>query len=174
MKRCSSTNSDSSVEPMETSSSNKTGASEVNVSAIAKSNESDNVDSDEAAEDSHNDVIRRNNVRKMMDDILKRFLPGSTHLNNNNNNNVKIESAPSPPSNQTSSQQLNQSGNNNSSESVKYVCPICDVISTTPHEFSVHIRGHNNDSSDDNQSYTCRICSKVSYLFFFLFTRDEF
>lgn len=56
-----------------------------------------------------------------------------------------------------------QSGNcnNNNNNDIKYVCPVCDKISTTQHEFTAHIRNHNNISSDDLQSFTCCICSKV-------------
>lgn len=46
-------------------------------------------------------------------------------------------------------------------EDMKYVCPICDVVSATPHEFTNHIRCHNY-SSGDTENFTCRICSKVS------------
>lgn len=42
----------------------------------------------------------------------------------------------------------------------QYKCPICGVISITQHDFTEHIRGHNN--SDGSQNYTCQICFKVS------------
>lgn len=190
MERPASANSDSSLEPMETSSSNKT---EVNSSiAVKTSNDSDNIESDDnVAEESyqirkkHEINNRRKNVRLCVDDILKRFLPSS---NSNNSVKSKISNNSYQNKNESSNynnnhrhenehdlnetndeERLNVSGNNNtgvnkgdSEKSMKYVCPICDVISTTPHEFTAHIRGHNNDSSDDNQNYTCRICSKVS------------
>lgn len=204
VERPASVNSDSSMEPMETSSSNKTGISEANSSiAVKTSNESDNIESDDNIEESYkkrkkhetNYSFKRKNVRLCVDDILKRFLPGSNNsksttikkniyndhnktesqnnsFNNNKNNNHEEKQA-------EKDERLYSSGNNNTTENatteenkansdaktVKYVCPICDVISTTPHEFTAHIRGHNNDSSDDNQNYTCRICSKASFFF---------
>ncbi|XP_037936796.1 ras-responsive element-binding protein 1 [Teleopsis dalmanni] len=45
-------------------------------------------------------------------------------------------------------------------EDVKYICPICEVVSATPHEFTNHIRCHNY-ASGDTENFTCRICSKV-------------
>lgn len=209
VERPASVNSDSSLEPMETSSSNKTGISEANSSiAVKTSNESDNIESDDNNEESYqirkkheiNNSLRRKNVRLCVDDILKRFLPSSNSTNNTNKNvtmkksnnsyhnkNESSNTAASPNSNNNNinhhhdeedlmedgDERLNSSGNNNTGatmgskansdmKTMKYVCPICDVISTTPHEFTAHIRGHNNDSSDDNQNYTCRICSKVS------------
>lgn len=56
-------------------------------------------------------------------------------------------------------------GNNSSAESapgedMKYVCPICDVVSATPHQFTNHIRCHNY-TSGNTENFTCRICSKV-------------
>lgn len=201
-QRPASANSDSSLEPMETSSSNKTGISEANSSiAVKTTNDSDNIESDDNTEESSyqirkkheiNNSLRRKNVRLCVDDILKRFLPSSNSTNNSvtmkksnsyHNKNESSNNATSSPNHNNNhhveeedmmedEQRLNSSGNNNTNKSsdmkiVKYVCPICDVISTTPHEFTAHIRGHNNDSSDDNQNYTCRICSKVSLLSWF-------
>ncbi|XP_055844594.1 ras-responsive element-binding protein 1 [Episyrphus balteatus] len=45
-------------------------------------------------------------------------------------------------------------------DDMKYLCPICEVVSATPHEFTNHIRCHNY-SSGDTENFTCRICSKV-------------
>ncbi|XP_061393482.1 zinc finger protein 236-like, partial [Musca vetustissima] len=42
----------------------------------------------------------------------------------------------------------------------EYVCPICDVVSATPHQFTNHIRCHNY-TSGNTENFTCRICSKV-------------
>lgn len=41
----------------------------------------------------------------------------------------------------------------------KYLCPICETMLTSQHEFTLHIRSHNNNSDDDG--FTCRICFKV-------------
>ncbi|GLV36480.1 pebbled [Carabus blaptoides fortunei] len=46
----------------------------------------------------------------------------------------------------------------------KYFCPICEIALTSQHEFTLHIRSHNNDIeivTDNNKGFTCRICSKV-------------
>lgn len=167
-----SVNSDSSIEPMETSSSNKTGISEANSSlAVKTSNDSDNVDSDENEEYQNNyeNSIRRKNVRLMVDTLLKRFIPNS-NKNNMKNKCMTDSSAPNDKNSDSDQiddgQSLNLSGNNNTNNctdnSMKYVCPICDVISHTPHEFTAHIRGHNTE--ENNQHFTCRICSKVRTL----------
>lgn len=41
----------------------------------------------------------------------------------------------------------------------KYLCPICETMLTSQHEFTLHIRSHNNNSEEDG--FTCRICFKV-------------
>lgn len=45
----------------------------------------------------------------------------------------------------------------------KYYCPICETMLTSQHEFTLHIRSHNNDSESQCQEkgFVCRICSKV-------------
>ncbi|KAJ8935424.1 hypothetical protein NQ314_012844 [Rhamnusium bicolor] len=50
-----------------------------------------------------------------------------------------------------------------SSPERKYVCPICDRMLTSQHEFTLHIRSHNNENEvqDTEKGYTCRICMKV-------------
>ncbi|CAH1163646.1 unnamed protein product [Phaedon cochleariae] len=50
-----------------------------------------------------------------------------------------------------------------SSPGRKYLCPICEKMLTSQHEFTLHIRSHNNESEvqDVEKGYTCRICSKV-------------
>ncbi|KAJ8949254.1 hypothetical protein NQ318_022767 [Aromia moschata] len=41
--------------------------------------------------------------------------------------------------------------------------PICDKMLTSQHEFTLHIRSHNNENEvqDTEKGYTCRICLKV-------------
>lgn len=50
-----------------------------------------------------------------------------------------------------------------SSPERKYVCPICDKMLTSQHNFTLHIRSHNNESEDqiNEKGFTCRICHKV-------------
>lgn len=50
-----------------------------------------------------------------------------------------------------------------SSPERKYLCPICDRMMTSQHDFTLHIRSHNNENEihDNDKGYTCRICSKV-------------
>lgn len=50
--------------------------------------------------------------------------------------------------------------NENGSMLKTYNCPICDAVSMTQHEYTEHIRSHNN--ADDTQNFTCKICFKVS------------
>ncbi|XP_050509670.1 zinc finger E-box-binding homeobox 1 [Diabrotica virgifera virgifera] len=50
-----------------------------------------------------------------------------------------------------------------SSPERKYFCPICEKMLTSQHQFTLHIRSHNNENEvqDIEKGYTCRICSKV-------------
>lgn len=50
-----------------------------------------------------------------------------------------------------------------SSPDRKYLCPICETMLTSQHEFTIHIRSHNNETEvqDTDKGFTCRICSKV-------------
>lgn len=50
-----------------------------------------------------------------------------------------------------------------SSPERKYFCPICSEMLTSQHEFTLHIRSHNNENEiqDSEKGYVCRICSKV-------------
>lgn len=52
-----------------------------------------------------------------------------------------------------------------SSPDRKYFCPICKMVLTSQHDFTLHIRSHNNDNGEDHQDvdkgFTCRICKKV-------------
>ncbi|XP_060531609.1 ras-responsive element-binding protein 1-like [Cylas formicarius] len=47
-----------------------------------------------------------------------------------------------------------------SSPERKYVCPICDTILASQHDFTLHIRSHNNES-EEQKSFSCKICRKV-------------
>ncbi|XP_069676084.1 ras-responsive element-binding protein 1-like [Periplaneta americana] len=48
---------------------------------------------------------------------------------------------------------------------MKYLCPICNAALSTQHDFTLHIRSHNNDSADEAvaclKTFTCKICSKA-------------
>ncbi|KAJ9598993.1 hypothetical protein L9F63_010587, partial [Diploptera punctata] len=45
---------------------------------------------------------------------------------------------------------------------MKYVCPICDTVLSSQHDFTLHIRSHNNLSPEAcMKSFTCKICCKV-------------
>lgn len=77
--------------------------------------------------------------------------PTNNNNTNKNNNNSK------------GSQRIDSSENSDANGNVtssQYICPICNVCSATQHEFTEHIRGHNN--SDGSHNYTCQICFKVS------------
>lgn len=46
----------------------------------------------------------------------------------------------------------------------KYVCPICEKMLTSQHDFTLHIRSHNNEVTelqDNEKGFVCRICNKV-------------
>ncbi|KAF5298851.1 hypothetical protein FQA39_LY11663 [Lamprigera yunnana] len=55
------------------------------------------------------------------------------------------------------------SRSNNSTPDRKYVCPICEIMLTSQHEFTIHIRSHNNETEvqESEKGFTCRICYKV-------------
>lgn len=48
---------------------------------------------------------------------------------------------------------------------MKYLCPICDTVLSSQHDFTLHIRSHNNDGEnlavDCLKTFTCKICHKV-------------
>lgn len=46
------------------------------------------------------------------------------------------------------------------SNDTKYFCPICDITLVSQHEFTLHIRSHNDNDITD-KGFICRICSKV-------------
>jgi hypothetical protein len=179
MERRTSTNSESSIEPADVTSSNKT-SSDINSSlAIKTSQESDNenVESDENEDylnnntcksnksessgvsqktSGHKDsVVRRDNLRQLMDKMLQKKMSATTRHNNNHSSEENLNSS--------SHDANNESDQTTKDDTTKYICPICEAVSTTQHDFTNHIRNHNNtrDSSDDSSSFTCRICSKV-------------
>lgn len=66
--------------------------------------------------------------------------------------------------NRTQSENETDNRSDCSSPDRKFLCPICDRMLTSQHEFTLHIRSHNNDAEapqDPEKGYTCRICSKV-------------
>lgn len=80
--------------------------------------------------------------------------------NGNNGSKSNSSSAASTPPHQQSNGG-NSSADSAPGEDMKYVCPICEVVSATPHQFTNHIRCHNY-TSGNTENFTCRICSKVS------------
>lgn len=181
MERRTSTASDSSVEPAEVSSSNKTLSSEANSSlALKTSHDSDNIESDENEDYLNNNtcksrkigsnepssdkknlsqdkevIVRRDNLRQLMDKMLQKKMATK---NNNSSSEENLNGGHEAAENCN-----NENEASKVSEDTKYVCPICETVSSTQHDFTNHIRNHNNirDSSDDGTSFTCRICSKV-------------
>ncbi|XP_055371231.1 uncharacterized protein LOC129605474 [Condylostylus longicornis] len=79
---------------------------------------------------------------------------------NDNNNCNDINNSYGNGRNNNGNERNSNNNNSNTTEDIKYVCPICEVVSATPHEFTNHIRSHNY-SSGDTENFTCRICSKV-------------
>ncbi|CRK87337.1 CLUMA_CG001139, isoform A [Clunio marinus] len=185
MERRVSTNSESSVEPTDVSTSNKTLSSDANSSlALKTSHESDNIESDENEDylnnntcksnkndnDTSNDkanelknftrsqdkeaIDRRDNLQQLMDKMLQKKIRSAAKTNFSSDENLNFNHEGS---------ESNENDVTKNSDDTKYVCPICDTVSTTQHDFTNHIRNHNNmrDSSDDGSSFTCRICSKV-------------
>ncbi|KAH8419867.1 hypothetical protein KR009_003458 [Drosophila setifemur] len=108
----------------------------------------------------------------------------SSSANNNNNNNSSTNNNSAAAAQSASSSGSSSAGSGSGSgsggsspqgglclssgesgigageEHMKYLCPICEVVSATPHEFTNHIRCHNY-ANGDTENFTCRICSKV-------------
>lgn len=139
----------------------------------------DNANSEQDEANKHGHIVRRENLRQLENNVMSmrkklRYSSNSERMPNNNNNNK---------SNSKVSQRIEARESNDSNGNVKsaqYSCPICGVCSPTQHEFTEHIRGHNN--ADGSHNYTCQICFKVNFnvttfvvrtfdQFVFLFTR---
>lgn len=160
-------------------------ASAANLPASNTENDGDDDDDDEhqyrSKEFKHQNFVRRENLRQLeanMMSMRKKYRlsipPGKNNNNINNNGQYDIEkfhplvgrfpasvmAAVESPELHHGIIDANENGNGNKAE-VKYSCPICDTVSTTQHEFTEHIRSHNN--ADDTQNFTCKICFKVIY-----------
>ncbi|KAF5298720.1 hypothetical protein FQR65_LT09589 [Abscondita terminalis] len=66
------------------------------------------------------------------------------------------------PSNRSENEDTDNRSNSSSPDR-KYLCPICEIMLTSQHEFTVHIRSHNNETEvqESEKGFTCRICFKV-------------
>ncbi|XP_055551332.1 uncharacterized protein LOC129733830 isoform X2 [Wyeomyia smithii] len=182
-----SAHSDSSQEPMDISSSNRTASStDTNNSSLNNNNnssrllsktaasvsaDSDNVDSDEDQRRSMQHLFqarhnaRSENLHQVMDNMLRR------KFHSLNNNNYSGKHLPASVGTTLLQQHLAAAANDNNlteMEGKKYVCPICDIVSVTKHDFTEHIRSHNNSKSSSGDrdngeggQFVCKICSKV-------------
>ncbi|KAJ6638186.1 Ras-responsive element-binding protein 1 [Pseudolycoriella hygida] len=160
-ERRSSTNSDSSIEPMDISA--KTVSTDANSSLTVKSsdqNDSDNVNSDREENDYRQNIVCRNSY---FDNYLYRNQ--LRHSIPNNNNVKRFHKMDGSPTRLNTSESFSDTNDNmhsspeSTSTNNRYACPICGVVSDTQHDFTEHIRGHN--SMDDAQNFTCQICHKV-------------
>lgn len=168
-ERRSSTNSESSIEPMDISA--KTVSTDANSSMTVKSsdqNDSDNINSDHEDGDLRQNIVLRGNLRHIEDSVFRNHYRLNLPNKNNNNHFHKTDKSPlrgtnisesfSDANDNMHSSPESMSTNNRNNDS-RYACPICGVMSDTQHEFTEHIRGHN--SMDDAQNFTCQICHKV-------------
>lgn len=171
-ERRSSTNSDSSIEPMDISA--KTVSTDANSSLTIKSsdqNDSDNINSDREESDYRQDMVFRGNLRRLEDSMFRNHYRLSLPNRNNNNHFYKMDGSPTRNNRSESFSDTNdnmhsspESTSTNNRNDNRYACPLCPVVSDTQHDFSEHIRGHN--SIDDAQNFTCKICHKVSQVQF--------
>lgn len=95
-------------------------------------------------------VVRRENLRHLDNSMIMRKkgrYANNYRMNAMNKNNGNAYDK--------------DNGDSGAIDNSKYCCPICGVNSPTQHEFTEHIRGHNN--ADGNQNFTCRICFKVNF-----------
>lgn len=163
-------------------------ASVANLPANNTENDGDDDDDEEhqyrSSEYKHQNFVRRENLRQLeanMMSMRKKFRPSNPPGKNNNsiNNNGQYDFEKFHPlvsrfqasimaggtlvENPELNTGLVDANENttitNGKGEVKYSCPICDTVSTTQHEFTEHIRSHNN--ADDTQNFTCKICFKV-------------
>lgn len=164
-------------------------ASNANLPANNTENDGDDDDDEEhqyrSNEYKHQNFVRRENLRQLeanMMSMRKKFrlsMPPTKNNNNINNNGQyefekfhplvsRIQASILAGVTPVESSELqtglvdtneNTTLTNGSKGEVKYSCPICDTVSTTQHEFTEHIRSHNN--ADDTQNFTCKICFKV-------------
>lgn len=108
-------------------------------------------------------VVRRENLRQLENSIMvmrkKNRYSNNFRMaalnNKNNSNNTQYT---------TYDKDNGETAASNDNSKSQYCCPICGVNSPTQHEFTEHIRGHNN--ADGNQNFTCRICFKVNEVIF--------
>lgn len=165
MERRTSTNSESSIEPMDIST--KTASTDANSSSVLKSSDhmdSDNFESDRDETEYNDSFLRRENLRQLETNMMimrKKFRFSMPNKNNNNNlqyNYDKMDGINRIHADSNDNVNLNSDPADR--QGVKYSCPICEKISLTQHEFTEHIRSHNN--TDDSQNFTCQICFKVS------------
>lgn len=102
-------------------------------------------------------VVRRENLRQLDNGIM------SMRKKSRYSNNYRMTSISKNNGNTMHDKDNNETGATLDNAKSQYCCPICGVNSPTQHEFTEHIRGHNN--ADGNQNFTCRICLKVSIVF---------
>lgn len=143
-------------------------------------NDADVEENEAANNESSNAIVRRENLRQLDNSMISlrksfRFAANSnervSNNNNNNNNNNNSKNANnnnckpnnhSKRSQRIGSNENNSDGSNDNGKTTQYSCPICGVCSATQHDFTEHIRGHNN--SDGSHNYTCQICFKVNQM----------
>lgn len=196
MERRLSSNSESSIEPMEVSG--KTASTDEIHTSITATRDTDHIESEEAFESDeraendfddhdeadadadvdeddengnseynetnlhHGHIVRRENLRQLENNMRKKFRFASNNERMPNNNNTNKNNNNSKVSQRIDSNENSADANGNVTTS-QYSCPICGVCSATQHEFTEHIRGHNN--SDGSHNYTCQICFKVRILY---------
>ncbi|XP_046801391.1 zinc finger protein 236 [Lucilia cuprina] len=103
--------------------------------------------------------VDTSNNSQMLNNSSSTLAAAATNLTNSNSvvkSNSSSETSSPPQSNGNSSP---ESGIGER-EDMKYMCPICDAVSQTAHQFTNHIRCHNY-ASGHTENFTCRICSKV-------------
>uniref|UniRef100_A0A1B0AEA2 C2H2-type domain-containing protein n=1 Tax=Glossina pallidipes TaxID=7398 RepID=A0A1B0AEA2_GLOPL len=103
------------------------------------------------------DNVTCSNESGFVEGSSSQLINNSNSVNNSKSNTSSASSTP-PHNGQNGISSPELGGGER--EDMKYVCPICEVVSATPHEFTNHIRCHNY-ASGDTENFTCRICSKV-------------
>lgn len=97
----------------------------------------------------------------------KEFLPNQSNGNDSGIFSATMNSTyPSEPVDTSAHSSAHSDTDNRSdcsSPDRKYFCPICKTVLASQHEFTLHIRSHNNDgdTQDNDKGYVCRICKKA-------------
>lgn len=133
-------------------------------------------DDDDSGAYKYQSFVKRENLRHLETSmmVMRKKFRHSMPITKNNNNTYDYDKMHQTNRIQSVATTTDYDTNDNkvmeeqtAKTEIQYNCPICDNVSQTQHEFTEHIRSHNN--ADDTQNFTCKICFKVKQTFFDFF-----